>query len=147
MDFTSPGYQDSLLIALANAVGPCAPKTNVARSGLETTSERSTLLRTLYDLYCEHVKFEVRLMQAERGFSLTWALSEATWLMDSLLPSNFRQPGGALDYDALLEACAEVPSIALEDHHSRVGISSKELTEYESFWTVDSAFFSSAETC
>jgi len=145
VDFTSPGYQDTLLLALGNAVGPDAPKTNVARSGLEITSEGGSLMATLYELYCEHVKTEVNLMQAERGYSLTWALGEASWLMDSLLPSPFR-PGRALDYDALLEACAEVPSISFEKEGSRVGISSRELAKHESFWTVESAFFSSAET-
>jgi molecular chaperone HtpG len=145
VEFTSPGYQEVLLFALANAVGPSAPKTNVARSGIEVTAEQGSLLRTLYELYCEHVKTEVKRIQADGNYSLTWALGEATWLMDSLLPSTFR-PGRAHDYDAQLEACAEVPSIALEEKDARVGISSRELANYEFFWTVDSAFFSSGET-
>jgi len=145
VDFASPGYQDNILISLANASGPKAPKTNVARSGLEVTAERNLMLLAVYKLYCEHVSAEVEKLQTERGFSLTWALGEATWLMDSLLPSNYR-PGHALDYDTLLQECAEVPSIALEAEGSRIGVSPKQLSMYESFWTVDSIFFSSAET-
>jgi hypothetical protein len=109
------------------------------------TSERWSLLRAIYDLYCEHVKTETHELATERGYSLTWAMNEATWLMDPLLPSPFR-PGRALEPHSLLEACAEVPSIALEEKDSRVGISAQALSAYESFWTVESAFFSSAET-
>jgi len=146
VDFASPGYQDPFLFSIANAVGPKAPRTNVARSGLEKTSEQDSLLKTLYELYCDHVKAEIEVLQSERGFSLTWALGEATWLLDALLLANTNRPGRAIDYEALLQACADVPSIALEEHGSRVGVSPKELSQHESFWTVDSGFFSSAET-
>jgi molecular chaperone HtpG len=144
VDSLSPGYQDGTLMSLANAVGPKAPKTNVARSVLEITPERKSLLSTVYELYCDHVRAEVEKLQNERGFSLTWALGEATWLLDTLLPSSFRHLRAA-DYEALLRACAEVPSIALEEHGARVGVSPKQLSEYDSFWTADSIFFSSAE--
>jgi len=103
------------------------------------------MLQNVYELYCEHVTAEVERLHSERGFSLTWALGEATWLIDSLLPSSYR-PGRAQDYDALLQACAEVPAIVLETDGSRTGVSPKQLSKYESFWTVDSLFFSSAET-
>jgi molecular chaperone HtpG len=141
VDFLAPGFFETSLMSLANAVGPSAPKTNVARSGLETTPERKALLMTEYELYCDHVKSEVEKLQNERGFSLTWALGEATWMLDILMSG----PARAIDYDALRRACAEVPSIALEQGGSRVGISARQLSEHEHFWTVDSMFFSSAE--
>jgi len=140
VDFPSPGYQDFNFLSLANAVGPNAPKTNVARSTLELTPERKSLLKTEYELYCEHVTAEVNELHQTRGVSLTWALGEATWFLDALMRNT------ASDYQELQRACAEVPSIALEKHGSREGVSPQRLSEYEVFWTADSVFFSAAET-
>src|SRR5439155_66456 len=47
--------------------------------------------------------------------------------------------------NALLEACSDVPSIAVESGGSRAAVSPKQLSKHRYFWTVDSAFFSSAE--
>ena len=146
VDFSSPGYQGSTLLAIANSVGPNAPKTNVARSGLEATPELQSLLRTIYELYCDHVKTEIDTLQKERRFSLTWALEEATWLLDPLL-HRLDYPGrdAPVDVNALVEACSEVPSITLEANGSRSAVSAKQLSNHPFFWTVDSAFFASAE--
>jgi molecular chaperone HtpG len=145
VEFASPGYQDKMVLALANITGPDAPKTNVARSGIELTPERKSLLKTLYRLYCAHVESEVQRMQ-HAHFSLTWALGEATWLIEGLVPGTPLRPGLAYDVDGLLSSCAEIPCIALEKDGKRLGVSPAQLAMYDSFWTVDSAFFSSAET-
>jgi len=44
--FSSPGFSTHRILAIANSVGPDAPKTNVARSGLEMTPERERLMRS-----------------------------------------------------------------------------------------------------
>jgi molecular chaperone HtpG len=144
VDFSTPGYPRPQLFAIANSVGPTAPKTNVARSGLEETPERRSLLSTIYELYCDHVKAEIVALQKERSFSLTWALEEASWLMAPLFSSSRygTEPSGI---DELLEACADIPSVPVEEQGSRIPISPKQLSQYPSFWTVDSAFFTSAE--
>lgn len=136
----TPGYQGFGLFAIANAVGANAPKTNVARSALEETSERKALVRNVYDLYCEHVKAEVQELQRSRSFSLSWAVEEASWLLDPLFGHNT-----PLDAEALTGASADVPCIALEERNSRIAVSPRQLSERSSFWTVDGAFFSSAE--
>lgn len=146
VDFGSPGYPSIWLCALANVVGRDAPKTNVARSGFEITGEQTSMLKTIYELYCQHVNSEVDELQSKRSFSLSWAIGEATWLLNSILP-NPAQAGRPSDhYDLLLGACADVRCIALEEHGSRVGISPNDLAKRDRFWTADSTFFSSAET-
>jgi molecular chaperone HtpG len=136
----TPGFQGFGLLAIANAVGAHAPKTNVARSALEETAERKELMKSIYELYCEHVKAEVQALQKSRSFSLSWAVEEASWLLDPLFGHV-----PALDAKALTDASADVPCIALEEDNSRIAVSPKQLSERSSFWTVDGAFFSSAE--
>ncbi|PWW71537.1 hypothetical protein C7212DRAFT_349018, partial [Tuber magnatum] len=52
--FGTPALASRSLIAVANARGSSAPKTNVARSTLEVTPERDALFSTLYGLYVDH---------------------------------------------------------------------------------------------
>lgn len=144
VEFGSPGYDGWFLIAISNSVGPAAPKTNVARSGIEDTPERRSLIRTVYDLYCEHVKDEFRALQAERSFSLTWPLEESAYLLGRLVATK-GESVDAIDDGLLSLAFRDVPSIPLEVNGARIGVSPSELSEASCFWTVDSAFFSSAE--
>jgi molecular chaperone HtpG len=147
VDFSTPGYPRPHLFAIANSVGPTAPKTNVARSGLERTPERRLLFGTVYELYCDHVRDEIVALQKERSFSLTWASEEASWLMAPLFSSTSHRFIGSepSELEALLAACADIPSVPVEEHGSRVALSPAQLAQHPSFWTVDSAFFSSAE--
>jgi molecular chaperone HtpG len=150
VDFSSPGYSSRVVLAIANATGVAAPKTNVARSGLEATAELRQVTRHIYDLYCDHVRSEIDALQKARSFSLTWALGEAAWLLGPLFDwsaaSIYNPPGQASDEEGLLEALADIPSIALEENDTRVGVSPKQLSQYPFFWTVDSALMASAET-
>ena len=146
VEMSTPGYESPGLWAIANSVGPRAPKTNVARSGLETTPERKELLRNVYKLYCDHVTAEVEALHSERNFSLTWALEEASWLLDPLFSTHPVQRRVATDNDELMKAMGDVPGIALEEHGVRMSISPNQLALRPIFWTLDSAFFSSAES-
>jgi molecular chaperone HtpG len=144
--FSSPGFSTYSILAVANSVGPDAPKTNVARSGLEMTPERERLLRSTYDLYCGHVAAEVDSLHKTRGVSLTSALAEATWLMRPLFERSRAVEDDALEPGILLDAAADIPCISLEAAGSRLGVSPDQLSVYAFFWTVDSAFFASAES-
>jgi hypothetical protein len=146
VEFSSPGFSTPAILAIANSVGPDAPKTSVARSGLEMTPEREKLLGSVYDLYCDHIRREVDSLHKERGFSLTWALAEASWLLVPLFQRHTAEEGGALEPDILLASAADVASVSIEAEGSRVGVSPTELSSRPFFWTVDSAFFGSAES-
>jgi hypothetical protein len=147
VDFASPGFEQGYpVLAMANSVGQAAPKTNVARLGIEATAERKLLMSNIYGIYCQYIAGEIEALQKERCFSLTWALGEAPWLMAPLFADH---TGGRntrpVDVDALLKAFADVPFVALEEDGLRSGLSAHQLSKRAFFWTVDSAFFESAE--
>ena len=48
VEFGTPGFEGDSIVAIANITGQGAPKTNVARSGIENTPERATMLQTIY---------------------------------------------------------------------------------------------------
>jgi molecular chaperone HtpG len=79
--FATPGMNNRTLIAIANATGSKAPKTNVARSTLESTPERDRLFSDLYGLYFDHVKDEIKRLIHEEHYSLTWAANNAVTLV------------------------------------------------------------------
>src|SRR6266853_636646 len=56
------------------------------------------------------------------------------------------QAEDALEPDVLLDAAADIPCVALETEGSRLGASPNQLSTHPFFWTVDSAFFASAES-
>ncbi len=87
VDFNTPGFNGRNLYAIVNTSGKNAPKTNVARSNIEITPEREALLFSVYQLYLEHISNELSNLR-KSGFSITWAASEANWLLKSFSRSS-----------------------------------------------------------
>ncbi|WP_159049678.1 ATP-binding protein [Streptomyces sp. NRRL WC-3618] len=102
VESTAPGYKDrNGIIGLVNVSGQGSPRTNVARSSLDDTPEKTALLGKIYEAYCDHIRDQTDLLQSENGYSLTWACSEAQFLTSSLtannmVPSSFRLLQSAL---------------------------------------------------
>lgn len=154
VEFDTPGYRGKPIWAIANAVGPQAPRTNVARSGLET-SHLDPLLDRLYTMYCAHVETEVKELHQRRGFSLTWATHEAQYLLAPLIDTVgvefvkgyarhlHNEP---ISERLLWDAITRLPIFLLEDGHQRHAASAKQLHELKSFWTLDGNFITSAES-
>nr|WP_246337537.1 ATP-binding protein [Azospirillum oleiclasticum] len=141
VEFTTPGLRGRGVPAIANATGKNAPKTNVARSNLEATQEREDLLRTLYDLYVDHVSNELVRMQSH--YSKTWAISNAPMLIYAVLSGDER--GGAIRPDCLKESIRKLPLFITERSGRRSSISFQELRMVGKFYTVDSALIRSGE--
>ncbi len=131
----SPGYfRNGGPLALANIAGKGAPRTNVARSDFEPTSEYSESLYKIYQLYCQHVTKEIADIQTERRQSLTWAVSEAQYL---IAPIGF---SSAVEQKALYTALSEVPCFLIEEEGNRSQVSAQDLKLRDQFWTVHGAF-------
>ncbi|WP_150481380.1 HD domain-containing protein [Streptomyces coeruleorubidus] len=102
VESTAPGYKDrNGIIGLVNVSGQGSPRTNVARSSLDDTPEKTALIGKIYEAYCDHIRDQSDLLQSENGYSLTWACSEAQFLTSSLtshnmVPSSFRLLQAAL---------------------------------------------------
>jgi molecular chaperone HtpG len=151
VEMTTPGFDSAHIYAIANAQGPGAPKTNVVRSGLEMTPERTEMLRAIYSLYCNHLTTEMRDLYGERRFSLTWAAQECSYMLSKLLtPSSLRQSlgdagKGPQEQELMWESVHRIPMFLIEHGGRRDAVSASDLAQYPSFWTIDSAFFRSAE--
>jgi len=123
------------LWAIANITGKGAPRTNVARSAFETTTEYFEALSRIYAMYCTHITDEIAKIQSERGQSLTWATSEAEYLARPLVKLNDSSyPQG------LLDALKTVPMLLLEEDGTRRQVSADVLSAKDSFWTLHGAF-------
>ncbi|MGC2373251.1 MAG: ATP-binding protein [Solirubrobacteraceae bacterium] len=134
----TPGYRELSFYAMANATGPSAPRTDVARAGLEQTSERIDLLRDLYRRYTSFIASEVAALR-DRGFSLTWSAQEARILSSSLSSKP------ALESQLLHAAVSEIPSVVVDDGDKRELVTPARVGAMPMFWTVESNFFRSAE--
>jgi molecular chaperone HtpG len=142
VDENTPGYGGKAIIALANATGASAPKTNVARSGLENAEQRQLLLSTIYQMYCDHIQEQADNLTREHRFSLTWANQEWKFLLGLL---TYHDEEELVSEDLLYSVVKNSPLLLIEHEGKRKAVTPNELLKHTEFWTVDSAFFSSAE--
>ena len=146
VNFETPGYSARSIVALSNAHGLRAPKTNVARSGLETTPELDAMLKSIYEGYCEHAKQEISNLSAVRGHSLTWATQEAQFLLAPLWYGGRRHVScEALNRDLLEDVLRNVPFLLVEDGDGRRAVSAQYLQAQATFWTIQCPFLRSAD--
>ena len=144
VEFTPPGFRSESggPIALCDLRGIRAPRTNVARSAIEWTSEYRATLDTIYSLYCAHVAEEIEELQSQRGHSLTWAVGEGAYLASDLInPSSSKgRRISAISQLSLENAVMEIPLFAIEVAGERRAVSARELQGYDHMWSVESAF-------
>lgn len=145
VDNVTPGFMGNSIYAIVNARGKNAPRTNVARSGLDGSEDLSPLMASIYAVYCDHVKEEVQKLQAERSFSLTWAAGEATYLLSGLSITGGFNRGEFRDPTAFQSTVSALPILLVEKGGRRSAMSADELCKEEFFWTVDGDFFRSIE--
>lgn len=142
--FDSPGFSGFPVVAMVNAVGPAAPKTNVARSGLEQTPEGDATLAAIYRLLASHVTDEVNSLIKERGFSLTWSAGEGKWMMRAIhRSSNEIRP---LEPQIFASEINKTPLLVMEHNEKREIVSPSRFQSENVFWSIDCGFFSSAES-
>ncbi|MGF6208813.1 HD domain-containing protein [Pseudomonas frederiksbergensis] len=141
VEFTTPGFKNQHILAIANLVGKGAPKTNVARSALEDTAEYRESLRTIYKLYSQHITKEVGRLSSTSEYSLSRAVEQAPYIA---LPLTSPQAEAAKPI-YLGEELAHVPFVLLEENNKRRSISITELGALPTFWTVNSPLTSSVE--
>jgi molecular chaperone HtpG len=144
IEFDSPGFRGTPVLALANVKGLNAPKTNVARSGIEVTPERDAMLRTIYQMYVNHIAREINELHMKRSFSLTWATGESRFLLEPLISSQ-NQNIRPLNETLFDESLQNVPALLVEKGNQRTTIPAKALSKEKEFWTIECGLFQSAE--
>lgn len=146
VDFASPGLNNQHLFALANTSGKRAPKTNVARSNIELTPERTKLLQDIYRLYLTHITTEIQNLATR--FSITWAAAEAGYLLSSFMQRGYRydQENSLADYDSFIGALKNLKLILIEKDKVRQLVSINDLIAEEKFWIIESVAYNSANS-
>ncbi|MER5407335.1 ATP-binding protein [Streptomyces sp. NPDC002769] len=130
---STPGYREPTFWAMSNSFGPNAPRTNVARSTVDATSEYKRFVNDAYKSYCAHVEEEITLLQSERGYSLTWATAEANVISEDL------SAGRPVSQSALREAVSSLPLFVVEHGDERKSISAGELSDYDALYVIQSS--------
>ncbi|WMT73810.1 hypothetical protein [Bradyrhizobium sp. Ash2021] len=98
---------------------------------------------TLYELYVDHVKDEIKRLTQVENYSLTWAANNAI----TLVPFGFRSGAGgdAVLPNELRDRMKGLPIYIVEKNGRRTNVNFNELAKEEVFWTVDCQLVRSAE--
>ena len=147
VEFDSPGYVGWNVLAIANASGHSAPRTNVARSGLEETPELQALIQDIYQIYCSHISREIEELHESRGRSATGASSEAGFLLYSLQSGSTRSNDEykLRSESAMKNELRRVECLLLENRGQRHRSSLQDLANLGEFYTIDDPFIERAE--
>lgn len=124
---------------LCNATGTSAPRTNVARSGLERGGAEETLAAEVYQCYRALLDEEFERLTTVEQFSPTRAVAELRLQAGTLLSS------GATHQELLERAVATLPLFVVEDDDGRRALSLDQLDTLVPYWTVESSLARSLE--
>ncbi|WP_235517024.1 ATP-binding protein [Sphingomonas sp. Leaf28] len=142
VDFNTPGFDGQTILAIANATGSSAPRTNVARSAIEDTKERLTTISKIYNLFAEQVKDEVNRLSHEEEYSLSWAVGQAPFIA-----APYTSPRAAqIDRGAFAESVSQLPLFLLESGGKRISASLDELVEKAELWLIEAPLIRSVES-
>ncbi len=137
VDFTSPGFATRAgVLAIVDCRGNDAPKTNVARSALESEADRNSLLGIVFDNYLEQVQEEMKRLQEKEGFSLSYAIEQFPFIAGPLYSNNRNEK-------SLPDIFRQFPMFMLEDDEDSRAASISDLHNLDGFWTVESTSMTS----
>jgi molecular chaperone HtpG len=141
VDANTPGFNSLPFVALVNAQGIGAPKTNVARSSLEETPESEALRRIVYRLYFEQIRDEAIRLNREEGYSQTWATGQIQYIASPIVSKQSGITSETLHQEELLA----LPMFLIERNKKRSIAAASELKSLGRFWTVQSELMSMVE--
>ena len=132
VEFEPPGFtRGSEFLGICDFVGKDAPKTNVARSSLESYTDKANLSDKAYSAYMEQVQKEIERLQRDENFSLNYSVSQFPFIAAPLT-------GRGSDPVARDNAMLRFPQFLLEDQVGRRVVSASDLISINGFWTVSS---------
>lgn len=146
VDFNTPGFDGQNFMAVANLTGKYAPRTNVARSSIENTPERTKMLNIIYNLYLKHIAHQLETLRED--FSASWATTEANWLLRSLISNgmyNKKRDIVIIEPEQFIKALNQLSCILVEKNDKREIITIDMLAKLGHFWTIDCQSYESAD--
>lgn len=142
VEFTTPGYKNDSILAIAN-IKNSKYQTNVARSALETDSNKA-ILSDIYDLYIEFIQKQIDDLE-KNDYSADWAVSEGKWLMEPLL-SNIRENEiYPIDEKMLTERFAKVKCMIVEGEGNRRVLSAEDVVKLDTVNIIECKMLQAAE--
>jgi molecular chaperone HtpG len=123
----SPGFRAEGPLAVVNGIGRLAPRTNVARSGIEQGDESRRFLGRIYDMYIEQLRTFV-----QAGASITKIGRMTNQALRQLSVSLATEP------DVLQQELDDEPTIVVEMEGGREAVSRTSFAAFKSFETVSS---------
>lgn len=142
IDEKTPGFNGHPFVAYANMTGKDAPKTNVARSNINSASV-SKMLESIYKLYLNDI--ETQQNDLQKDFSVTWVADEITWLLNRfLLRQDQFNRNDFSNREILKEKLLESELLLIEKGDKRTFCSLKKLVSHGHFWTMESEAFAAA---
>jgi molecular chaperone HtpG len=136
---TPPGFVSGGIVAMANAFGKGAPRTNVARSALEKTEEYDALLANVYGAYVSHIGAEMEALEKSRAASLTRAAQEASYMAEDIARAEAESP------EIRNREFRNIPAIIVEEAGQRRALSFRDIESWSEVSTIESTTISSFE--
>lgn len=141
VEFTTPGYKESHLLAIANIKGS-KYKTNVARSAIELEGNQE-FLTDIYSGYRQYLRDQMTDLR-KRNYSDSWALSECSYLMRSLL-GNSLDHAQPIDGDVLIRNFADLDCLIVENEGRRQCVSAERVRCLDEINLFDCAMLNAVE--
>lgn len=141
VEFSTPGYRESHLLAIANVKGS-KYKTNVARSAIELEGNQE-FLADIYSGYRQYLHKQISLLR-NRNYSDSWALSEGSYLMRCLL-NDTRRNILPIDMDILTRNLATLDCLIIENEGKRQCVSAEQVRSFDEVNLFDCAMLRAVE--
>lgn len=142
IDENTPGFNSHPFVVYANMTGKSAPKTNVARSNVNSDSVPK-MLQSIYKLYLNNIESQQKDLQ--KDFSVTWVAEEITWLLNAfLLREDLYSRVDFSDKKILKEKLSESEILLVERDDKREFLSLNKIEENGHFWTIESEAYAAA---
>ncbi|MBY8859286.1 ATP-binding protein [Nocardia sp. CA2R105] len=135
----TPGFEGIVVYAIANASGPGAPRTNVARSALDDTPQFAETLSGIYSAYCRHINAEADVLHAERGFSKSWASTEVRFMCENLFRVRQERDSRVSRESLALNEIRKLPMYVVDDGDERSIASLADLAERDEYFSIESS--------
>jgi molecular chaperone HtpG len=136
----TPGFKGYAILATANSYGPSAPKTNVARSGLEIGRESQEMMQKIYRSFGQHVNMEIERISGTPNISFSKAVEEAYYLLRPIVSTERTLPSN----DSLFKnSLKDIPIILIDTDEGRKNVSVNDLQKTDIFWTIEWDFITS----
>lgn len=137
----SPGFKMTYLLAMVNLSGDNAPKTNVARSSLDSLSIDAAL-KTIYETYLSIINIQKE--QLSKDQSITWASSELTYYLNRFVNKNHTSGDILVNNKIFHKILEQYSCFLIETDTGRSFCSLDGLKKKKHFWTIESAAYHSA---